>query len=52
MKIGQKEQAPKNGREQGERGKMSKGAESIDPPSRASIFSIQYEPVQAVADIT
>ena len=32
MKIGQKERAPKNEREQGERGKMSKGAGSIDPP--------------------
>ncbi len=32
VKIGKKEQAPKNGREQGERGKMSKGAGSIDPP--------------------
>ncbi len=28
----QKEQAQKNGREQGGRGKMSKGAGSIDPP--------------------
>ncbi len=32
VKIGIKEQAPKNGREQGERGKMSKGAGSIDTP--------------------
>ncbi len=32
MKIGKKERALKNGREQGERGKMSKGAGSIDPP--------------------
>ncbi len=30
--MGQKERAPKNGREQGERGKMSKGAGSLDPP--------------------
>ncbi len=30
-KIGKKERAWKNGREQGERGKMSKGAGSIDP---------------------
>ena len=29
--MGKKEQAPKNEREQGERGKMSKGAGSIDP---------------------
>ncbi len=32
VKIGKKERGPKNGREQGERGKMSKGAGSIDPP--------------------
>ncbi len=32
VKIGKKERAPKNGREQGEQGKMSKGAGSIDPP--------------------
>ncbi len=32
VKIGQKERAPRNGREQGERVKMSKGAGSIDPP--------------------
>ncbi len=32
VKIGKKERAPKNGREQGERGKKSKGAGSIDPP--------------------
>ncbi len=32
VKIGEKERAPKNGREQGERGKMSKGAGSIDLP--------------------
>ena len=32
VKIAWKEQAPKNGREQGERGKISKGAGSIDPP--------------------
>ncbi len=36
VKIGKKERAPKNGREQGERGKMSKGAGSMDPPNRAS----------------
>ncbi len=30
--------APQNGREQGERGKMLKGAGSIDPPNRASIL--------------
>ncbi len=28
----EQEPAPKNGREQGERGKMSKGARNIDPP--------------------
>ncbi len=38
VKIGKKERAPKNGREQGERGKMSKGAGSIDPPNRASFL--------------
>ena len=38
VKIGKKEQTPKNGREQGERGKMLKGAGSIDPPNRASIL--------------
>ncbi len=32
VKIGKKERAQKNGMEQGERGKMSKGAGSIDPP--------------------
>ncbi len=32
VKIGKKERALKNGREQGERGKMSKGVGSIDPP--------------------
>ncbi len=32
VKIGKKERMPQNGREQGERGKMSKGAGSIDPP--------------------
>ncbi len=32
VKIGKKERAPHNGREQGERGKMAKGAGSIDPP--------------------
>ncbi len=32
VKIGTKGRAPKNGREQGERGKMSKGAGSVDPP--------------------
>ncbi len=32
VKIGKKEQTPKNGREQGERGKMSNGAGSVDPP--------------------
>ncbi len=32
VKIGKKERAPKNGREQGERGKMSKVVGSIDPP--------------------
>ena len=31
VKIGIKERAPKNGREQEERSKMSKGAGSIDP---------------------
>ncbi len=32
VKIGKKERAPKKGREQGEWGKMSKGAGSIGPP--------------------
>ncbi len=32
VNIGQKERAPKNGREQGERDKMSKEAGSLDPP--------------------
>ncbi len=32
VKIGKKKRAPKNEREQGERGEMSKGAGSIDPP--------------------
>ncbi len=32
VKIGKKERVPKNGRKQGEQGKMSKGAGSIDPP--------------------
>ncbi len=32
LKIDKKERVPKNGREQGEWGKMSKGAGSIDPP--------------------
>ena len=32
VKIGKKERAPKNQRKQGERGKMLKGAGSIDPP--------------------
>ena len=32
VKIGIKERAPKNGREQEERGKTSRGAGSIDPP--------------------
>ncbi len=31
LKIDKKERAPKNGREQGERCEMSKGAGSIDP---------------------
>ena len=35
--VGKKERVPKNGREQGEWGKMSKGAGSIDPPNRASV---------------
>ncbi len=41
VKIGKKEQAPKNGREQGERGKKSKGAGSIDPPLTEPLVSIQ-----------
>ena len=43
MNIGKKERAPKNGREQLERGEMSKGAGSIDPPNKASVlvYSIQ-----------
>ncbi len=32
VKIGKEERVLKNGREQGERIKMSKGAGSIDPP--------------------
>ncbi len=32
VEIGKKERTPKNGREQGKCGKMSKGAGSIDPP--------------------
>ena len=32
VKTGKKERAPKIGREQGERGKLSKGEGSIDPP--------------------
>ncbi len=32
VKICKKERVSKNGREQGERGKMSKGAGSLDPP--------------------
>ncbi len=39
VKIGKKERAPENEREQGERGKVSKGAGSADPPppNRASL---------------
>ncbi len=33
----QRSKRRKNGREQGEQGKMSKGAGSIDPPNRASM---------------
>ncbi len=41
VKIDKKERAPENGREQGERGKMSKGAGSIDPPpNRASLMDM------------
>ena len=36
LKTNKKERAPKNGREQLEWGKMSKGSGSIDPPNRAS----------------
>ena len=36
VKTGQRERTPKNRRDQGEWGKMSKGAGSIDPPTRAS----------------
>ncbi len=32
VKIGKMERVPINGREQGEQGKMSKGAWSVDPP--------------------
>ena len=32
VKFGKKERAPKNGREQGEWGKMSKGTGSVDTP--------------------
>ncbi len=38
VKTDKKERAPQNGREHGERGKMSKGAGSIDPPNRASPY--------------
>ncbi len=37
MKISKKERVLKNGREQGERGRKSKGAGSMDPPNRASV---------------
>ncbi len=36
VKIGKTERAPKNGREQGEWGKTSIGAGSIDPPNNNS----------------
>ncbi len=38
VKIVKKERAPKNGREQGEQGKMLKGAGSIDPPPNRASF--------------
>ncbi len=37
VKISTKERVLKNGREQGERGKMSKGAGSMDPPPYQSL---------------
>ncbi len=37
VKIGKKEQAPKSERGQGERGKMLKGAGSIDHPQQSLI---------------
>ena len=43
VKMCKKERAPKNGREQGERDKMSKGAGSIDPPNRASYVGLQFQ---------
>ncbi len=38
VKISKKERVPKNGREQGERCKLSKGAGSIDPPPNRAYF--------------
>ena len=38
MKIGKKERAPANEREQRELGKMSKGAGSTDPPITEPYF--------------
>ncbi len=44
VKIGRKERVSKNGREQGERGKMSKGEGSIDPsPNRASTMEAKVD---------
>ncbi len=55
VKIGIKERAPKNEREQGEWGKMSKGAGSIDPPNRASkilpILLLHIHPVKQTSHI-
>ncbi len=42
VKIGTKEQARKNGREQGEWGKLSKGAGSIDPPPQQSLICVLF----------
>ena len=39
-KIVKKEQGAKNGKEQGARGKIVKGARSIDPPNRGSIVGL------------
>ena len=43
VNIGKKELALKNGREQGEQGKMSKGAGSIDPPNKASEIAFEIQ---------
>ncbi len=43
VKIGKKMQVPKNGREQGEQGKMSEGSGSKDPPNRATLKSLHFK---------